>query len=485
VSEKNNEVDCRGTSLEQRRALVAAYLRDRNMAAAMRETGIRSPRTAYLWWHRYQQAGDAGLAPRSRARKSQRTVPSEIAAEIQDLRRTHPDWGRRRIADEIAARHGVGLVSPSGVEAVLRRSDLWPSAERLADVPAATAIAVPPRTEYADVDALLPLIVRGIEASFLSQAASGVAILGDQVWSRLGSDRHRWTRLLADPAIGPLLLRSRIQLGHSLMNTGRWREAAQILDETLGWLRRAQESREPQSPDPLLGIWLRRDDAWIETYQYLGIVLRQSEPAIARGYFHIALAAVRSSSRRLVPLHPALIEGNLERDIARHMLRVDVALDTEIEHHLHTSRDALENVGDQAMLAATDMAWADLQSRRARRLHDEDQAAWTSAIESMEAATERALRVFETLDSPMLHANFLTDAMRLAVAHGLPLDRQRLRRAALHCLAYGYGGQARQLIELPGVEHILSSDELHALVDIAHRAEPHTTRPTQGSPGAW
>jgi hypothetical protein len=97
----------------------------------------------------------------------------------------------------------------------------------------------------------------------------------------------------------------------------------------------------------------------------------------------------------------------------------------------------------------------------------------------MVAFTERALVVFETIDSPMLHANFLTDAARLAVAHGLPVDEQRLRQAAELSLAFGYGGQARQLIGLSGIDSVLSLSVLHELMGIAQRAESRDIHPAR------
>jgi hypothetical protein len=370
--------------------------------------------------------------------------------------------------------HGAKVISPAGVEAVLRRAALWMPAGRSESAAAAATAPVPlPHfADYAELEAVLPVVVAGIEASLRSHAANGVAILGGQVWKQLGSDRHRWSLLLSDPAIGPLLLRSRVELGRSLMNTGQWRAAAVMLEATLGWLRRAEPgSRESESPDPYLGIRLRRADAWLETYQYLGIVLRGRTPELARSYLHVALSAIRSSPRRLDPRQPALMEGNLERDVAKHLLRSVDAPDADIAAHLERSRRVLEDVGDRAMVTATDMVWADLHSRRADRLRDEDRAGWAAAIEAMEAAIERSLPVFATLDSPMLQANFLTDATRLAGAHGLPMDERRLRRAAELCLDFGYGGQARQLIGLAGVERVLSPEAIGALSDIAHAAE--------------
>lgn len=461
-----------GTTLEQRRALIAAYQRTRNMSAAMRETGIRSPRTGYLWLKRFEECGDAGLEPRSRARKTQRTIPNEIAARAVQIRQEHPQWGRRRIAREIQSRHGGNAISPAGVEAILRRNSLWLPASKPETAPARTTAATPLRSEYVALDKLLPTIVDGIEASLSSRAALGVALLGTTVWRQLGVDREMWSRFLADQAVGPLLLRSRTELGRSLMNTGEWRESARVFEETLGWLKRAApETREPAGVVPISGMGLRRADAWLETYQHLGIVLTHRSPAAAQSYLRIALDSLRSPSRRLVPLQPALVEGNIERDLARHLLRHAESKDEDIEQHLARSGELLVAAGDRAMLAATDIGWADLQSRRAIRLHSGDRQARMSVFETMEAALERSLAVFETLDSPILHTNLLIDAARLAVLHGLGLDHRQVQQAAMHCLVFGYGGQAQQLLRLPGVDRALPPDVVEQLSRLVPRAD--------------
>lgn len=54
------------TTPAQREALIAAYERLGKVRPAMREAGIRSPRTAYLWLRRHRTGGPDPLAHRSR-----------------------------------------------------------------------------------------------------------------------------------------------------------------------------------------------------------------------------------------------------------------------------------------------------------------------------------------------------------------------------------------------------------------------------------
>jgi hypothetical protein len=435
------------------------------MAAAMREARIRSPRTAYLWWRRFQQAGQNGLVPRSRARKTQRTVPADIAERACALRRTHPAWGRRKIAEELAVLSSRPVVSPAGVEAVLRRAGLWAGRIR----PIAPQVGAPrdavQRAIFRDLDQLIPSVIEGIDLSLRSRAEAAVAVLGAQVWDRLGKDRSAWFRLLNDPSIGDLLLRSRIQLGHSLMSSGRWRAARDCLGETLAWLQHVGPAEgEPAWRGPPVAASLRRDDVWIECYQYLGIVLRDRSPALAWSYLASALAAIRSRSRTLVPTCPAVAIGNLERNLAKLGLRTGRVPDAEIEARLRSALNSLEETGDRPMVAATLMTWAKQHARRAERARGRETETWLSALESMEAATEQALAGISGLDTPMLQTDFLIDAAQLYLAHDLPVDERGLRHAAANCLTYGYWGQARQIPALPNADRLLSAELIARLV---------------------
>jgi transposase len=469
----------KGTTPAQRRRLIAAYQRGGNMTAAMQEVGIRSPRTAYLWWHRFQQQGEAGLIPRSRARKTQKTVPDEIAAQVCALRRGNPDWGRRRIARELATRHGASIVSPSGVEEVLRRAGLWVAADRPAPESAPAPIGAGRRVAIPDLDDLISRALEGIDLSLQCRSREAVAMLDGKVWSRLEGDRHAWFALLDDPAVGDLFLRSRVQLGHSLMSVGQWRRAWLHLEETIGWLGRGTgDCDESTWQGPPLGVSLRRDDAWVECYQYLGIVLRDRDPALARSRVATVLAGIRSTSTgRLVPTNAELAAGNLERDLAKLLMRAGGVADGEVEAHLRVSRTSLEETGDHAMLAATDMAWADLHAARAAAVRGDDRPAWRHALDAMEAAVGRALVAIERLDSPLLQTDFFVDATRLSLAHGIPIDETRLRKAAAQTLTNGYGGQARQLLDLPGVDRFLPEEEFARLeILVADRPAPGIAR---------
>jgi len=82
--------------------------------------------TFYYWKERFDDQGYAGLEEfASRApKKTSRTSP-EIEEKAIALRVAHPDWGRRRIADELAkANNWVPLISSSTVKRILKETGL-------------------------------------------------------------------------------------------------------------------------------------------------------------------------------------------------------------------------------------------------------------------------------------------------------------------------------------------------------------------------
>lgn len=84
-----------------------------------------SPTTAYKWLHRFTNNGLAGLADRSRRPHHS---PSKTSAEIEklvlELRRQHPAWGGRTLAQRLRDLGHRYLPSPSTITAILRRHQL-------------------------------------------------------------------------------------------------------------------------------------------------------------------------------------------------------------------------------------------------------------------------------------------------------------------------------------------------------------------------
>ncbi len=88
-------------------------------------------RTTFYWWKpRFDAYGYAGLGePRKTVRKHQERIGPAIAEQVIQMRQEHADWGKKRIAHELAkAHHWVPVVSHSTVKRILREAGLWPEA---------------------------------------------------------------------------------------------------------------------------------------------------------------------------------------------------------------------------------------------------------------------------------------------------------------------------------------------------------------------
>jgi len=119
-------VHFRSTTAAQRRLLFETWQAtgDREEACATAHVGRR---TFYYWKGRFDAEGYSALdASASRApHHPPRTTPA-VEQQVIAARRAHPDWGKRRLADELAkAQNWVPLVCPNTVKRSLRDAGLW------------------------------------------------------------------------------------------------------------------------------------------------------------------------------------------------------------------------------------------------------------------------------------------------------------------------------------------------------------------------
>ena len=121
------------TTAQQRRLLFEVWKDTGNRAEACRQAHV-SQSTFYNWKSRFAAGGYAALEEtRSHARQRPSQTPPEEEAQVLEMRRQHPAWGKRRIADELAkGNHWVPLVSPNTVKRILQDAGLWPEAETTA-----------------------------------------------------------------------------------------------------------------------------------------------------------------------------------------------------------------------------------------------------------------------------------------------------------------------------------------------------------------
>jgi len=93
-----------------------------------------SPPTAYKWIDRYVKAGQGGLADHSRRpQASPRKSSLQEEEKVIELRKTHPEWGARKLR-RLLMESGGAPPSASTITAILKRAGLaHPAPERLGD----------------------------------------------------------------------------------------------------------------------------------------------------------------------------------------------------------------------------------------------------------------------------------------------------------------------------------------------------------------
>jgi hypothetical protein len=83
----------------------------------------------YYWKARFDQSGYPALeAFDSRVAHQRNTKEAPLQQHVIDLRHAHPDWGKARIAQELAKAHNwIPVISPNTVKRILQEADLWPA----------------------------------------------------------------------------------------------------------------------------------------------------------------------------------------------------------------------------------------------------------------------------------------------------------------------------------------------------------------------
>lgn len=120
------------TTPQQRKLLFETWEQSNNISAACRIAHVGRT-TFYYWKARFDENGYAGLESYEQVGVPKGTgrIAINIQAEIEDLYRTHPDWGKRRLADEMGkANNWVALVSPNCVRRILVEAGLWKPDEK-------------------------------------------------------------------------------------------------------------------------------------------------------------------------------------------------------------------------------------------------------------------------------------------------------------------------------------------------------------------
>ena|SRR5215468_11936714 len=114
------------TTAQQRRLLFETWEASGDVALACRTAHVGRS-TFYTWKPRFQAGGYAALdAFASRAPNRTRRCDAALEQQVIALRHDHPDWGKQRLADELAKANGWRpLLSPNTVKRILRDAGLW------------------------------------------------------------------------------------------------------------------------------------------------------------------------------------------------------------------------------------------------------------------------------------------------------------------------------------------------------------------------
>ena len=125
------------TTPPQRKLLFETWAQTSNVTVACRKAHVGRS-TFYYWKARFVQNGYAGLETYEKLGVPSGTgrVAAEIQTQVVELHRAHADWGKRRLADEMAkANNWVPLVSPNGVRRILIEVEMWtPEANKVKKV---------------------------------------------------------------------------------------------------------------------------------------------------------------------------------------------------------------------------------------------------------------------------------------------------------------------------------------------------------------
>lgn len=116
----------RETTFQQRKYLFELIKESGNVSKACKQAKV-SRGTYYYWKKRYEKDGIEGLRePESRAPHHHHTIDPLIEKRIVNLKRQHPNWGKKSIAQWIWKENNwEKVVAISTVKNVLERHGLW------------------------------------------------------------------------------------------------------------------------------------------------------------------------------------------------------------------------------------------------------------------------------------------------------------------------------------------------------------------------
>jgi len=115
------------TTVQQRKLLFETWEATGSVTGACHKARV-SRGLYYYWKSRFEERGYAGLEEfESRAAHKLHRKAESVEQRVIDLRRRNPDWGKARIAQELAkGNNWVPVLSPNTVRRILREAGMWP-----------------------------------------------------------------------------------------------------------------------------------------------------------------------------------------------------------------------------------------------------------------------------------------------------------------------------------------------------------------------
>jgi len=118
---------CGTTTFLQRKLMIETYLDTHNISKSCRKAGV-AINTFRRWYPRYIENGLEGIKKlKNRVNNEDlERINKKYKNRIIELKKKHPQWGRRTIASVICNENsGKRIISPSGVQKILERVGLW------------------------------------------------------------------------------------------------------------------------------------------------------------------------------------------------------------------------------------------------------------------------------------------------------------------------------------------------------------------------
>jgi transposase InsO family protein/transposase len=126
----NQRVHYPRTTPSQRKKVFEVWKETGEIATACQKAGV-SEGTFYYWRPRFETGGYEAVAQfASHAPKEPKRTSVQIEQEVIALRQQNENWGKRRIADELAKKNNwVAVISPNTVKRILQEAGLWDQPE--------------------------------------------------------------------------------------------------------------------------------------------------------------------------------------------------------------------------------------------------------------------------------------------------------------------------------------------------------------------